>query len=461
MSGLFGTLTSAARSLDAQRFGLDVVGQNIANVNTVGYTRRTVDFAAIAPTSRLNAGGGVEVLGVRAIRDSLLDRRLWQELPNERMQTAIADSLSLVEVALGDAGASLDQRLTAFFDSFARLAEDPTSATARQEVLLQGQSIASGFGDMVARLNRAQRDADTGIRGAVDQVNALVTQISGLNASIASAGGSGADVQTLKDRQQEAVKTLSGLLNIDVLSRQDGGVDITFGLGRPLVIGDSEFALTATATGPLGLVNLTDANGVSVGGEIETGTLGGLLQVRDTTIPGYISRLDDLAYTLAGQVNTIHQAGFDLAGGAGLPFFTPLPGAAGAASALSVNATVAADPNLVVAAGVASAGDNQAARQIADLRDARVMFGNTATLHDAWGRLIYQAGTDTQVARQEQRSRGEIILQVEALRDSISGVSLDEEAANMIRFQRAYEANARFFTTVDQSIETLINMVGR
>ena len=126
-----------------------------------------------------------------------------------------------------------------------------------------------------------------------------------------------------------------------------------------------------------------------------------------------------------------------------------------------MNAAVAADPNLVVAAGVASAGDNQAARQIADLRDARVMFGSTATLHDAWGRLIYQAGTDTQVARQEQRSRGEIILQVEALRDSISGVSLDEEAANMIRFQRAYEANARFFTTVDESIETLINMVGR
>jgi flagellar hook-associated protein 1 FlgK len=89
------------------------------------------------------------------------------------------------------------------------------------------------------------------------------------------------------------------------------------------------------------------------------------------------------------------------------------------------------------------------------------MFGSTATMHDAWGRLVYQAGTDTQVARQEQRSRGEIILQVEALRDSISGVSLDEEAANMIKFQRAYEANARFFTTVDQSIETLLNMVAR
>ena len=460
MSGLFGTLTSASRSLDAQRFGLDVVGQNIANVNTAGYSRRTLDLAAIPPTSALNAGGGVEVEGVRAIRDSLLDRRLWQELPSQSMQAAVANALSVVEVALGDAGASLDQKMTACFDSFARLSEDPTSATARQEVLLQGQSLASGFSDMVSRLHLAQRDADTRIRGDVDQVNALVAQIASLNASIGGAQ-TGADVQTLKDQQNEAVKTLAGLLDVSVMQREDGGVDVTFGLGRPLVIGASDFAITATPTGPSGLVVLTDANGVDVAAEIRSGSLGGYLQVRDTTIPGYASRLDDIAYTLAGQVNAIHQAGFDLGGAAGLPFFSPLATAAGAASAISVNAAVAGDPNRVVAAGVAAAGDNQAARQLADLRDARVMFGNTATLHDAWGRLVYQAGTDTRFARLEQRSRGEIVLQIEALRESVSGVSLDEEAANMIKFQRAYEANARFFTTVDSAIETLINMVAR
>lgn len=460
MSGLFGTLTSAARSLDAQRFGLDVVGQNIANVNTSGYTRRAVDFAAIPPTSSLNAGGGVEVLGVRAIRDSLLDRRLWEELPDQQMQAALASSLSVVEVAMGDAGASLDQKLTAFFDSFARLAEDPVSATARQEVLLQGQSVASGFGDMVDRLNLAQRDADTRVRGAVDQVNALAAQISSLNESIARAGASGADVQSLKDQQNEAVKTLAGLLNIDVLQRQDGGVDVTFGLGRPLVIGDSGFSLTATSTGPLGLASLS-ANGVDVAAEITSGTLGGLLQVRDQTIPGYVSRLDDIAYTLANQVNTVHEAGFDATGTAGLAFFAPLATAVGAAAALSVNATVAGDPGKVVAASVAASGDNQAARTIANLRDVRVMFGNTSTLHDAWGRLIYQAGTDTQVARREESSRREILLQVESLRDSVSGVSLDEEAANMIKFQRAYQANAQFFSSVDQVLQTLLGMVGR
>jgi flagellar hook-associated protein 1 FlgK len=100
------------------------------------------------------------------------------------------------------------------------------------------------------------------------------------------------------------------------------------------------------------------------------GTLGGLLQVRDTTIPGYISRLDDIAYTLNQQVNTLHSSGFDLNGAAGLPFFTPLGAAAGAASALTVNAAVAADPSKIAAAAVNAAGDNQVARQLANLRDS-------------------------------------------------------------------------------------------
>jgi flagellar hook-associated protein 1 len=457
MSGLFGTLTLASRSLAAQQFGLEMVGQNISNVNTDGYSRRVVDFAAVPPTDRLDPGGGVEVSGVRSIRDNLLERRLWQEIPEQQKNSAMADSLQVVEVALGDAGQSLDDKLTQFFDSFSALAEDPTSSTARQQVLLQGQAIGSAFGDMVGRLNLAQRDADSCVRGVVDQINSLATKISTLNVSIAKAGGSGADIQTLKDQQNEAVKTLSGLMKVDVLERQDGGVDITFGLGRPLIIGDTPFALSAAPTGPLGLSTIT-SNGVDVLGELKSGTLGGLLEVRDTTIPGYISRLDDIAYTLNQQVNTLHSSGFDLNGAAGLPFFTPLGAAAGAASALTVNAAVAADPSKIAAAAVNAAGDNQVARQLANLRDSRVMFGGTATLHDAWGRLVYQAGTDSQVAQSETSNREEIVRQVQALRDSVSGVSLDEEAANMIKFQRAYEANARFFNTVNSALDVLLSL---
>jgi len=144
---LFSSLTTSARSLEAQRMGLEVTGQNIANVNTPGYSRRVVDFASVAP----EAGGGVDVESVRATRDRLLDKRLQQEVPAERREAAMADSLSVVETSLGAAGQSLDLGLSNFFDSFSRLAETPTSSVARQEVLLQGETLAQTFQEMAGR----------------------------------------------------------------------------------------------------------------------------------------------------------------------------------------------------------------------------------------------------------------------------------------------------------------------
>jgi flagellar hook-associated protein 1 FlgK len=460
MSGLYSALSMATRSLAAQQFGLELVGHNIANVNTEGYTRRTVDLVAVAPTSVIDAGGGVDVQGVRTIRDTLIESRLWRELPDQQKQAAIADALGLAEVALGDAGESIDAQLTEFFDAFARLADDPTSPTARQQVLGQGEAVSSAFSDMVSHLTVAQRDADTRIRGTLDQINALATEIATLNATIGGAGVSGVGVETLKDRQVEAVKTLSGLIDVNVIYRDDGGLDLTFGLGRPLVIGENGFTIDAAATPPRGLSSLI-SNGVSLGSEITSGALGGLLQVRDTALPGYITRLDDIAYALSTQVNSLTTAGYDLDGTAGLAFFTPLGSSTGAASALAVNAAVAADPSKVVAAGVPAAGDNTVARDVADLRDRQVMFGNTATLTEAWGRLVYQAGLDTHVAKSDATVRADIVRQIQALRDSVSGVSLDEEASNMLKFQRAYEANARFFVTVNSALDTLLNLVGQ
>ena len=112
MSGLFGMLSSTSKALDTQRYGLDATGQNIANVNTKGYTRRVVDFAAVPPADqRLNAGGGVDVMALRSVRDRFYDRRVLEEVPAEQREAAIADSLSLVEAGLGASGASIDARL--------------------------------------------------------------------------------------------------------------------------------------------------------------------------------------------------------------------------------------------------------------------------------------------------------------------------------------------------------------
>ena len=458
---LFSSLTSASRALDAQRYGLDVTGQNIANVNTPGYSRRTIDLAAVPSDGAGSAGRGVDVVGVRALRDRLLETRLYQEVPAQHREVAMAGALSVVEAALGTPGSSIDKSLQNFYDSFARLAESPVSATVRQDVLLQAGSLAESFRDMAMRLDSARRDVDRQVRSATEEVNSIVEQIRALNVSIAESPSLESSLH-LRDDQAQLVRQLSELVDIHVLDRREGGVDISIGNGRPLVIGQSDYAITITSPPP-GYAAL-GVNGTDVTPEITGGKLGGLLQVRDVNITDYQTRLDDLAFEVANQVNTIHTAGFDQSGAAAgdlFAFSTPPVGTAGAALALIVDPTVAGDSRLIAAAGIANGGDNQAARAIAALREQPVLNGNTATLSDAWGTLVYRVARDSRSAIDESTSRKAIVDQVDALRDQVSGVSLDEEAMHLLKFQRAYEANARFFSVIDQTIGILLETVAR
>ena len=457
MADLFTSLSSTARSLDAQRFGMDVTGQNIANVNTPGYSRRTIDLAAVAPYERTSAGGGVEVLGVRALRDRLLDRRLLQEVPAEQRQAAIADALRTVEAAIGRPGESIDVKFNAFFDAFSKLADSPTSSVARQEVLLQAGALAASFQDMAARLRTAQADADQQVRGAVDQINTITSRIAQLNTTSTHAQATGG-VSTLTDEQLYLARQLSELVDISVIDHGNGVLDITLANGRPLVVAENQYDLGVTSTSPYGYAAIT-AGGATVTSQINGGRLGGLLQVRDVNIPAYLDRLDSLAYDVATQVNTLHSAGYDQTGAAGGAFFAfsaTLVGSAGAASALIVDPAVAADARKIAAAGITDVGDNQTARGIASLRDARVLNSGTATFTDVWSQLVYTVGRDSKDAEDDQMTREEIVRQVDQLRDQVSGVSLDEEAANLLKFQRAYEANARFFRACEDTIDVLL-----
>ena len=457
MSGLFGMLSSTARSLDAQRYGLDAAGQNIANVNTPGYSRRVVDFGAVPPTSeRLNAGNGVEVLGVRRQRDRFFDRRLFQESPAQHREDALADALGVVEAGLGSPDTSLNPRLTQFFDAFSALSQTPTSSSARADVVAKGQALAGAVRDTDARLQQAQLDSDRRIRSTVDQINSLANRLASLNDRIANADASG--TMTLRDEQNEVVKELSTLIDVETIDHANGTVQVSYGRGKPLVIADVAYPVTIQNEPTTGFARLysgvTDVTAAIGGGKVA-----GLIAARDVNIPGYRTQLDALAYEVVQQVNTLHDAGFTVGGVDAPPFFQPLASAAGAASLIALDATVAANPSLVAAGDVAATpGSNGTARSIAALRDARVLSGNTATFTGFYTDLVYDVGQDRSEAVSEGQVRAEVVNQIENLRDSVSGVSLDEEAAAMMRFQRAYEANARFFTTVNETLDVLLNL---
>jgi flagellar hook-associated protein 1 FlgK len=458
MSGLMGLLSLAARSLDAQRFGLDVVGQNISNVNTDGYSKRVAQFSAVPPADQWSGGGGVAIDGVRSMRDRLIDRRLWAVLTAEQREAAINQQLSVADVAIGAPGQSVDAALDDFFDAFATLANTPTSQTARQEVILQGQRLASAFRDTAVRLSTAQRDTDLHVRSAVDQVNELTARIADLNVLVTGLSATSPEGLHLRDQINQAVEQLSGLLDINVIETEGGGFNVDFAGGHPLVIGQFSYPVDIQDAGVTGFARVS-SGGDDVTAQVTGGALGGLLEVRDAKLTGYLSRLDQLALDVATKVNEVHAAGYGLAGSTGVAFFE-IGSPAGALS-LSVNASMlaAGGTNLVAASGSATvAGENSNARLLADVRNQNLASGSTAS--DAWAQLVYRVGRDRQAAASAERTQSEVTQQMRNLQDGASGVSLDEEAADLMRFQRAYEANARFFTTVDETLATLLNMVG-
>lgn len=449
MSGLTVSLANAARALEAQQYGLGITGQNIANLNTDGYSRRIA-------TLQENKQGGVEIQGAPAQRDAYIDGRLRNELPAEARDGAVADSLSVVQTTLGASGGSVDAQLSAFFAAWQALAASPTSSGARSGVVVQGQQLANALNDMSSRLDDSIRSADNQIIGGVTQINALATEIASLNRSIGDANG--ADVEGLKDRQNVLLQSLNKLVNTTVVPRSEGGMDVTIGTsGHALVLGATAYAIDATQKPPSGLTSIT-SHGQDITSELSGGQIGGWLQVRDTLVPAYKSQLDTIAYTLVQQVNAVHSTGYGLDGVTGRNFFTPLATASGAAAAMAVAPGVIADANTVAASSTGTTGDNQTATALAALGNARVVNG-TSTFVDAWGQLVYQAGSDARQAQSNQKSRQSIIDSVRQLRDSISGVSLDDEAGQMLMFQRAYQANAKYFSTVNTVLDSLLALV--
>jgi flagellar hook-associated protein 1 len=405
-----------------------------------------------------SAGGGVDVIAVTAARAPLVEARLQREHPAAARERAIADQLAIVEAGLGQPGASLDAALARFYNTYAALSQNPTSSTARQQVIVEGQTLASAFNDMAVRFDTARRTADDEIRAAVTQVNALAEQLADINRQISSIDSS--EAHHLLDQQSVVIDALGELVDVHVIRRENGVADVSIGNGRALVIGETEYPLTVSA-GSNGLVSiLTDGAAMTtdVTAEIAGGKLAGLIKVRDTLVPNYIARLDQLAYNVSTDVNGLVTSGYDLTGAAGVNFFTQPSAVTGAAMAMAVNGAVAADNRLVVTASTTAPGNNDIARAVAALQDSP-MTGTSARPVDGWGSLVYAVATDGSTARQAERSHEQVAQQLEALRDQISGVSLDEEAAMLLRFQRAYEANAKFFQAVNDTLDHLLNLV--
>jgi flagellar hook-associated protein 1 len=463
MAGLSTLLNTARDALTAQSYGVGVTGQNISNVNTPGYVRRE---AILQPrVMGTQTVGSVEVLGLRRVADQFIDRRHMAAMGLSSAAGERDQQLTRLEGLFNDlAGTGMGSSLDALFGSFSTLASNPNDPTSRQAVLERAVNFADRTRETADALAEHRDDLLQQGNSTVGEINSRATEIAQLNRQIAMAEASGEDAADLKDRRNQLLLDLSTKVDIRTFSDGAGSI-VVQAAGTTLVEGAAARSFSIDLAGDGSMRLLASREGgptMEVTGSLSGGKLAGIFESRDQDLAQVITRFDQFVTDVASAINTQHAAGFGLDGVAGRALFSITPGP-GAARSITVDPAVAGNPSRIAAASTAltlpGGSDNAAA--LARLANAMTTSGGTQTAAQGYGSLVGDIGLRKASAAAEMSLRGDVEAQIGAMRESVSGVSLDEEMVNLTKYQRAYEAAAKVLTTVDELLQELLARIGR
>ena len=466
MLGLFNTLNLGARALTAEQVAVEVAGHNLANANNPAYARQRVQIQTSlpTPTSFGMEGTGVQVTSIQQVRDQLIDSQIrseasiggyWNSQQNalQNAQTQLNEFLNLSSTS-GASGstAGLSGQLNNLFGAFQAVATSPTDPSARLSLVNAGQSLASSFNQSSQNLSTLNDQLNTSVSNDVASANRLLSDIAGLNNEIARATASGGNANDLSDSREQDLENLSKLVNIQTAANSDGSVSVSIG-GQQLVTGSKLTDTLATHDSGNGqLLVQTAASATPL--TLSSGSIQGTIDARDGALATLRNSLDTMASSLITQVNGIYKNGYDLNGNFGANFFT-----GGDAATIGVNPALVNDPSQIQAAGTANAaGDNSIALQLAQLGQQSIAALNNQTFSGAYAQDVQNFGNALANANDQVDNYNSVNTMWLNQRDSVSGVSLEEETTNLIMFQKAYQASAKLITTVDQMLQTVINL---
>lgn len=454
MSSLDASLSIATRALMADQGAVEVTSNNIANVNTPGYSRQRPVFeqSATITEGSLTFGTGADLQSIQSIRDRVLDLRIQQEFQQQGQVNAYLSSVQQAEAVFNNTqGGGIDSAVNAFFNNLLQLSATPADSTARQAVVSAGQTLTATVRQAAGNLVTIRKGLDTSVQSVVGKINQLTGQIATLNAKIAAVQATNPDGGALTDQRDELVRELAQEVNVSVVNA-DGGETITTAGGLPLVAGSQTFQFGLQTDPSTGLQKIM-ANGQDLTSEISDGELGGLLKARDQSVPAYMSQLDQFAYGFANAFNAAHQAGYDGNGNPAGNFFVPPTATAGAALQFSVQVSSGSQ---VAASSDGTSGSNANANNLVALQNGGIINGQTPTAFLSG--LTMQVGSDVSNAQAESDAENLALQQLQNQRSALSGVSLDEEASNLIRFQNAFAASARVISVINELTQTVVNM---
>ena len=458
-------LDSAVKALRAHQLAADIASHNMANALTPGFSRQRVNLRAIGPAGSFRSrdallgqvGLGVDASDVNRVRDVLMDVQVRQSLSSSAEHRALASALSQTELRFGEPSDNgLASLMGNFWGTWHDVGNDPESSAARITALHAASTMAGRFQTIQQGLTAQRADLDRRVTAIGNQVNAATQEIAQLNLQIKQTELNGDMANDLRDRRDFLLDELSGLVPISY--QEDGDSSVRVYLDNRELVSDAIATKVLAVADPsnpgmMHLVHEQDGTAVAVNG----GELAGVYEARDVGIPDLLTKLDALAAGFIAEVNAVHTTGFGLDGTTGVDFFTGIN-----ASDIALNAVLDGSPaSLAAAATLGATGDGSIALQIADLQLAQTMALGTESFDDFYANLVSGLGADVQGAQGLAESGELFVSHLEGLRQSVSGVNLDEELMNLNNAQHAYEAAARVITVIDEMLDTLINRTGR
>ncbi len=467
MSKISSMMDLGKRSLSNNQTQLQTVGHNIANKSTEGFSRQRVEQVTNQPIGEgnLQIGMGARAASVTRTNNPWLEKQIQREGSTGGYLDSRADALGRVEQVYNEQlNKGLNQYVTDFFNSFRELSNNPESLASRTMVRESGVALTKDFKRVVGQLKDVQEDLNGQIRTSVEEVNQMAKEVAKLNEKIQMVEIQGNTANDERDRRDLLLKKLGEKIDITWAEGSDGHVSVTAGRTAILVSGTSAAEIQAAHTDEHNRVEIFYRN--SPGGtpfnitdQFKGGKIGGALDVRDNVIEDLLKNTDEMAFTMAEEVNKAHIEGFDKAGKPGVLFFEMPADKAGAAENLSLNRTVINDVSKIVSGAKPNApGDNTVANVISSLQYKKTMDGQQASFDDYYNAQVGQIGTVAQRAMKSQESQKNVMSQLSNIRESVSGVSMDEEATKMIEYQKAYDASARLIRVADEMFDTVLNL---
>ncbi|HVW07872.1 MAG TPA: flagellar hook-associated protein FlgK [Bryobacteraceae bacterium] len=474
MSSIGAALNNSANALNVLQRALSVIQNNVSNASTPGYASQTLNITAQPFDLASGAAGGIAAQGLISSRDSYADTEVQRQLSTLGAFTAQAQGTSALQSLFDVTGSSgVTAALNNLYTAFSAWSASPADSTAEQNVI----SAASGFASAVSQLSQSLQSQAQGLNqqigSTVDQINTLAGQVQQYNQTRLQnpTPNPGADANL-----ENTLEQLSQLTNFTALSQPDGTVTVLVGGGSPLVIGNQQFKISAQAVvdnnppaaNPQSqpTSQIVDAQGNDITASVTGGQLGGLLDVRNRVLSSIIGdsqqtgSLNQFAQSFADTVNNILTSGTTSTGTgapAGLPLFTySNTDATFAAGTLAVNPAITP----AQLAPVDSSGNaNGNANQLASLATNTTGEINGQSFVSFFGGIAAAAGQENATATSNQTLQQQVVSQTQSQRDQISGVSLDEQAAAVLQFQRAYQAVAQVLTVVNTLADSILAII--